>query len=449
MSDDIRVPPHNDDAERSLLGAILLDNEVLDAILSKIGPKDFYRERHRHIFRAMVELYDREDASIDVITLGDALAAEDLLESAGGASYLTRLSNEVPSAANVQHYLRIVNRKSTLRQFISKAGGLVEDAYDDVSDVEGFLDQIEADIFELTQSGVTRDYESMREVISDAYEQLEALYQTNEKITGIPSGFIDLDEITAGWQDSDLIIVAARPGMGKTSLTLNMAAHAAVQRDLPAAFFSLEMSSTQLAIRMLCSEARVDQRRVRAGTMSEQDWSRLLKAAGKLGESPLFLDDTAALSIREFRSKARRLKAEEDVGVIFIDYLQLMEGSRNTDTREQEISEISRGLKEIAKELDIPVIALAQLNRGVESRADKRPKLRDLRESGAIEQDADLICFIYRDEEYNEDTEDQGLAEIIIGKHRNGPVGTVKLRFFPEHTRFENFSPDERAPAQA
>lgn len=447
MSDDIRVPPHNDDAERSLLGAILLDNTVLDSILSKVGPKDFYRERHRHIFRAMEELYDREDASIDVITLGDTLSAKGNLESVGGASYLTRLSNEVPSAANVQHYLRIVDRKSTLREFISKAGGLVEDAYDDVSDVEGFLDQIEADIFELTQSGVSRDYESMREVITEAYQQLEALYQTNEKITGIPSGFIDLDEITAGWQDSDLIIVAGRPGMGKTSLTLNMTAHAALERDVPAAFFSLEMSSTQLAIRMICSQARVNQRKVRAGTMSEQDWSRLLKAAGKLGEAPLFLDDTAALSIREFRSKARRLKAEEDVGVIFIDYLQLMEGSRNTDTREQEISEISRGLKEIAKELDIPVVALAQLNRGVESRADKRPKMRDLRESGAIEQDADLICFIYRDEVYNEDTEDQGLAEIIIGKHRNGALGNVKLRFFPEHTRFENLARDERSSA--
>lgn len=443
MNDQIRVPPHNDDAERSLLGAVLLDNDILDTVLTKLSPEDFYRERHRHIFRAMRELHEsQEDPTIDVVTLGDQLAAEEKLEAVGGPSFLTRLSNEVPSAANVDQYVGIVRNKATLRQFISATGDLLEEGYSDVTDVDNFLDRAEREIFDITQSGATRDYASISEVLKDAFEQLEALHETSEKITGIPSGFADLDEITAGWQDSDLVIIAGRPGMGKTTLTLNMAAHAALERNVPVGFFSLEMSNSQLATRLLCSEAQVNQRDVRAGTAGERDWEKLIKAAGKLNKAELFLDDTPALSIMELRSKCRRLVAEEDVGIVFIDYLQLMQPSKSHDIREQEISEISRSLKGIAKELAIPVVALAQLNRGVESRADKRPKLRDLRESGAIEQDADLICFIYRDEVYNEDTEDQGIAEIIIGKHRNGPVGTIRLRFFPEHTRFENLAPE-------
>ena len=444
MSDEIRVPPHSDEAERSLLGAVLLDNEVMDRVLTKIDPEDFYRERHRHIFRAMNEIFEstEEDNSIDVITLGDYLSAEEQLESVGGASFLTRLSNEVPSAANVENYIRLVRKKSMLRQFISSAGSLVEESYSDVADVDGFMDRAEREIFAITQTGISRDYAKISEVLEDAFEQLEALYETTEQITGVPSGFIDLDDITAGWQDSDLIIVAARPAMGKTSLTLNMLAHAAMERNVPAVFFSLEMANTQLATRMLCTEARVNQRKVRKGTVTEREWSKLIKAAGRLNQAKLYLDDTPAISIMEMRSKCRRLKAEHDIGIVFIDYLQLMTGGGGHDIREQEISEISRGLKGIAKELDIPVVALAQLNRGVESRTDKRPKMRDLRESGAIEQDADLITFIYRDEVYNEDSEDKGIAEIIIGKNRHGPIDTVRLRFFPEYTRFESFAPD-------
>ncbi|AWV90930.1 replicative DNA helicase [Bradymonas sediminis] len=438
----IRVPPHNEDAERSLLGAILLDNRVLDEILSRLSVEDFYREPHRHIFRAMADLHRRSEP-VDVITLADHLAAENRLEAVGGPSFLARLSNAVPSAANAAQYGEIVRRKSALRKFIATADTLVQDAYADVPDVTEFMDEVERQLFAITQSGVKKDYSSMREVIQSAFTQIESLYNKSEHITGVPSGFADLDEMTAGWQRSDLIIVAARPAMGKTSFTLNMAAHAAISRGIPAVFFSLEMSNEQLAIRLLCSEARVDQSKLRRGNMNDQEWAKLIKAAGSLSEAQIFLDDTPALPIMEFRSKCRRLKAEHDIGIIFIDYLQLMRGSGGPNgSREQEISEISRNLKAVAKELNVPVIALAQLNRGVESRADKRPMMSDLRESGAIEQDADIITFIYRDEVYNPDTEEKGVAEIIIGKHRNGSIGSVKLRFFGPITRFENLAPD-------
>ncbi len=439
----IRVPPHNDDAERSLLGSILLDNRVLDEVQGRLKAEDFYRESHRHVFRSMALLHARGEA-IDMITLADHLSASDFLENVGGVNFLARLSSEVPSAANVEHYANIVRRKASLRAFISTSDELVEECYGDVNDVELFMDLAEQRLFQITQSGAARSYSTMREVVREAFGQIEALYQKSEHITGVPSGFVDLDEITAGWQGSDLIILAARPAMGKTSATLNMLTHAALHRNTPAAFFSLEMSNQQLAIRMLCSEAHIDQSRLRRGQMTEQEWNRLIKAAGTLSEAKIFLDDTPALPIMEFRSKVRRLKAEHDIGIIFIDYLQLMRGSaKNSNSREQEISEISRNLKAVAKELNIPIIALAQLNRGVEQRADKRPMMSDLRESGAIEQDADLILFIYRDEVYHPETEEKGVAEIIIGKHRNGSLGTVRLRFFASHTRFENLAPED------
>ncbi|RDV38212.1 replicative DNA helicase [Bradymonadaceae bacterium TMQ3] len=446
----LRVPPHNEDAERSVLGAILLDNRVLDELSGTLKPEDFYREAHRHIFRAMSALHGRSEP-VDVLTLADFLSAEDNLEAAGGATYLTRLSGEVPSAANVGQYSAIVRRKSALRQFIATADELVGECYNDVNDVETFMDDAEQRLFSITQSGQKRGYTSMREVVKSAFDQIEKLYQKSETITGVPSGFIDLDEITAGWQPSDLIIVAARPAMGKTSFTLNMTAHAAIMRKVPAVFFSLEMSNEQLAIRMLCSEARINQSNLRRGSMTEQEWARLIKAAGTLSESKIFLDDTPGLSIMEFRSKCRRLKAEHDIGMIFVDYLQLMSGSQRSKSasREQEISEISRGLKGVAKELNVPIIALAQLNRGVEQRADKRPMMSDLRESGAIEQDADLIGFIYRDEVYYPESEAKGLAEFIIGKHRNGSIGTVHMRFFGPYTRFENLAPEDAARVAA
>jgi replicative DNA helicase len=437
----IRVPPHNEDAERSVLGAILLDNRVLDELLGTLEPDDFYREPHRHVFRAMQSLHVRGEA-VDVITLADWLGAEGLLEASGGPTYLARLASEVPSAANVAHYANIVRKKASLRRFILTSDALISECYSDVNDVEAFMDEAEQRLFAITQQGQKRAYSSMREVIKDTFPQIEALYQKSESVTGVPTGFIDLDEMTSGWQNSDLIILAARPAMGKTAFTLNMATHAAVTRKIPAAFFSLEMSNQQLAIRMLCSEGRIDQGNLRRGRMTEQEWARLIKAAGSLSESKIFLDDTPGLSIMEFRSKCRRLKAEHDIGIVFVDYLQLMSGSNRTksSSREQEISEIARGLKGVAKELNVPIIALAQLNRGVESRADKRPMMSDLRESGAIEQDADIISFIYRDEYYNPETEAKGIAEIIIAKHRNGSTGTVNLRFFGAHTRFENLA---------
>lgn len=793
-SQELRTPPHNDEAERSLLGSIFLDNRVLDEVSSLVQPEDFYRESHRHIFRAILALHSRGDV-VDVITLADYLQAEQLLDAIGGPNFLARLSQDVPSAAHVTYYATIVSRKASLRNFITTAHALVDECYNDVTDFEAFMDTAESKLFAITQAGVKKNYSTMREVIKEAFAQIEALYQKAEQVTGVPSGFIDLDEITAGWQPSDLIILAARPAMGKclsasarvllangdyptieelflrghaspvtltnalrleetqacgflddglkpvwrvttrlgrqleatqihplltldgwsslgnlapgnrialprelsffgssqlapehitllaalvtgatlraedehfarefglwgctptelclpdevmtlrreqlaqllsrllahagelrqgeqdepsfvfttasvrlaeqvshlllrfgviasihrgergightlrvslgaslqalarevgiheasdkvlevlssasaqdeeeipqeiwahitqrsglepavvleragldarlaeraltraqleriahtlqnpglmvvanaqviwdeivsieslglrqvydisipethnfvandvcvhnTALTLNMVAHAAIERKVPVAFFSLEMANVQLAIRMLCSEARVDQGKLRTGRMSEQEWARLIKAAGTLSDAPIFLDDTPALPLMEFRSKVRLLKAEQDIGIIFIDYLQLMKArGANIGSREQEISEISRNLKGIAKELNVPVIALAQLNRGVESRADKRPMNSDLRESGAIEQDADIISFIYRDEVYNPESEDKGIAEIILGKHRNGSLGTVRLRFFGQYTRFDNLAPD-------
>ena len=438
----LRTPPHNDEAERSLLGAIFLDNRVLDEVSAVVQPEDLYRESHRHVYRSMLILHGRGDA-IDVITLADYLHADGLLDAVGGPNFLARLSSEVPSSANVSYYATIVSRKASLRNFITTAHALIDECYQDVTDFEAFMDSAESKLFAITQSGAKKNYSTMREVIKEAFAQIESLYQKAEQVTGVPSGFIDLDEITAGWQPSDLIIVAARPAMGKTSFTLNMAAHAAIERKTPVAFFSLEMANVQLAIRMLCSEARIDQSKLRTGRMTEQEWARLIKAAGTLSEAPIFLDDTPALPIMEFRSKARMLKAEQDIGIIFVDYLQLMKArGANIGSREQEISEISRNLKGIAKELSIPIVALAQLNRGVESRADKRPMNSDLRESGAIEQDADIIGFIYRDEVYNPDTEQKGIAEFIFGKHRNGGLGTVRMRFFGSYTRFENLAPD-------
>ncbi len=443
--DGLRSPPHNDDAERNLLGAILMDPRALDEVSATVDPEDFYRESHRHIFRAMCALAARGD-DIDAVSMNDYLDAEGVLDSVGGPNAVVRLSNEVVSAVNVGTYANIVRRKSALRSFIRTADSLVDECFDDVPDVEAFLDEAESKIFQITQRGQARGYSSMRDVIREAFTQIEAQYQKSEAVTGVSSSFVDLDRITSGWQASDLIIMAARPAMGKTALTLNMLVHAAVERKTPAAFFSLEMSNHQLAIRMLCSQARIDQGKLRTGQMTEQEWAKLLKAAGSLSDAKIFLDDTPSLPIMEFRSKARRLKAEHDIGIIFIDYLQLMRGSAaalRSGSREQEISDISRNLKAVAKELNIPIIALAQLNRGVEQRADKRPMMSDLRESGAIEQDADLICFIYRDEVYNPDTERKGIAEIIIGKHRNGAIGTVNLRFFNSFTRFENLAPED------
>ncbi|MEO1272083.1 MAG: replicative DNA helicase [Myxococcota bacterium] len=397
---------------------------------------------HRHIYRAMETIANRGQA-IDVVTLVELMSSESKLEAVGGMTALTALATQVPTAANIKYYAEIVRKKAVLRKIIAFAGEIAEECYGDVGDIEEFLSRAEGRMFSLTEGRLSGGYRHMKDVVKGAFEQIESLYEKGEAITGVPSGYIDLDAKTSGWQPSDLIIIAARPAMGKTALTLNMACNAATRFGRSVLFCSLEMSSEQLAMRLLASEARIELGRLRTGQIKEKEWARLMRAATDLSKARIFLDDTAGLSPQVLATRARRLKAEHGLDIVVIDYLQLMETlSANINSREQQISDISRKLKMLAKDLEIPVIALAQLNRGVESRSDKRPMLSDLRESGAIEQDADIISFVYRDEYYHEDSEAKGITEVIIGKHRGGSTGTVMLRFFPEFTRFENLAQD-------
>ncbi len=432
-----KLPPQNIEAEQSVLGAILIDNDAMNKVLEILGEKDFYRETHRLIFFSMIELYEKNHP-IDLVTLTDHLRSRGELEAVGGATYLASLVNAIPTSANVRHHSRIVHEKALLRNLIEASTEILSQGYEGTRDVDDLLDYAEQRIFSLSERKIRPSFFHIREIIKDSFETIERLYEKKEMITGVPSGFIDVDERTSGFQPGDLIIVAGRPSMGKTSFCLCVAQHLGTELREPVAVFSLEMSKMQLVLRMLCSEARVDAHKLRSGFIGRADWAKLTTAAGRLAEAPVFIDDTPAISVLEMRAKARRLKAEHGLKMIIVDYLQLMRGRRNADTREQEISEISRSLKSLAKELDIPVIALSQLNRAVESRGDKRPLLADLRESGAIEQDADVIIFIYRDELYHKTEENAGRAEINIGKQRNGPTGIVKLAFIDKYTRFEN-----------
>ncbi len=437
-----RVPPQSLEAEESVLGAILLANETINHALEIIGPEDFYREANRAIFQTMVELSERNQP-VDAITLTEALRAKGLLEEVGGAAYIAHLVTRVPSAANIAHYARIVREKSVLRRLVSVTTSLANEAYERQSDVDEFLDEAEHRIFEIAERRIAPSFHTMQDLTRESLRLIEQLYERRELVTGVPTGFTDLDRLTAGLQPSDLIIIAARPSMGKTALALNIAAYAALEADPPVgvAFFSLEMSKEQLVLRLLCSEARVDSAKVRSGYLRAEDFPRLAQAAARLSEAPIFVDDSSDISPIVLKAKCRRLARERSVrlGLIIVDYLQLMRPSRPADSREREISEISRSLKALAKELKVPVVALSQLNRQVENRADRRPLLADLRESGAIEQDADVIAFIYRDEVYNKNSKDVGVAEIIVAKQRNGPVDTVKLTFLPQYTRFENY----------
>ncbi len=430
----------------SLLGGVLLDGEVFDEVNALVTADDFYKESHRHIFRAMVSVNTRSEA-LDLITVTQQLQDEKRLEAAGGLAYIAGLPSQVPTAANVSYYAGIVRKKAVLRRVIALAGEMAEECYGDVGGLEEFLGGLESRLFALSDNRMTTGYRSIKDVAMIAFNRIETLYEQSADLTGVPSGFVDLDKITAGWQPSDLIIVAARPAMGKTAFTLNIACNASVRFNRSVLFCSLEMSAEQLAVRLMASEARIDVSRMRTGQLKEQEWERLMKAVSTLAKSSLFIDDSASLSPQVLASRARRLKAEHGLDLIIIDYLQLMETlTPNINSREQQIGDISRKLKMLAKDLHVPVIALAQLNRGVEQRADKRPMMSDLRESGAIEQDADIISFVYRDEYYNEDSEDKGLGEIILGKHRSGSTGTVKLKFFPQYTRFENLARDEEEP---
>jgi replicative DNA helicase len=437
-----RLPPQNLDAEQSVLGAVLLDNAVLPRVIELLTAEDFYRGPHRRVFAAMLELFER-DESIDLITLRERLEQKNLLEEVGGAAFLAALVDQVPTAANVAYHAKIVREKAIMRGLITASTEIAALSYEGAQDVEQILDEAERRIFQLSERSVRAGFVPMRAAVKDSFKVLEQLYQKKEHVTGVPSGFTELDNMTSGFQPSDLVIIAGRPSMGKTAFVLNIAEHVGLVAGLPVAVFSLEMSREQLVMRMLSAVSGVDGNRLRRGFLSREDWPLLSRAAGKLSESPIFIDDSAACTVLEIRAKARRLKADHGLALVVIDYLQLVRGRDRVENRQQEISEISRSLKSLAKELKVPVLALSQLSRAVESRGgDKRPQLSDLRESGAIEQDADVVAFIFREDMYREDADQQqGIAEVIVRKQRNGPTGVVKLAFRKECTRFANLAP--------
>lgn len=432
-----RVPPQNLEAERATLGGMLIDQDAIPRVLEFLSADECYQESHREIFQAIITLFQRNEPA-DLVTVTNALRTSNKLDSVGGAAYLSELAEQVPTTANIAFYAKIVHEQALLRRLIAGGTEIVQKCYQNSGeDVDNLVDEAEKIIFNVAEDKSKRSFYTMREIVKESFKLIEQRYEQKNSITGVPTGFSDLDHKTAGMQPSDLIIVAGRPAMGKTSLALCMAAHAALDSQVPTAVFSLEMSKEQLVYRLLCSEAKVDASRLRGGYLAESDWPKLTQAAGHLSDAPIYIDDTPAISVLEMRAKARRLQREKGLGFIIVDYLQLMRAGGRVESREREISEISRSLKALAKELNVPVIALSQLNRAVESRQDKRPQMSDLRESGAIEQDADVICFVYRDEVYNPETADRGIAEVIIGKQRNGPTGTVRLKFFNEYTRFE------------
>ncbi len=437
-----RLPPQNIEAEQSLLGGLLIDDSALTRVVEIVQPDDFYKEAHRIIYSHILQLFDRSEPR-DLVTVHNALASSGKLEAVGGAAYLAELAETMPMAANIEYYARIVRDKSLLRKLIAASAEIAGRCYEEnAGDVDDILAEAESAIFEISQQKIKKSFHPIKSVLKASIKRVETLFEKSEMITGVPSGFTELDKLTAGFQPSDLIIIAGRPSMGKTAFALNIVQHAALSQGITTAFFSLEMAKEQLALRMLCSEARVDAQKVRTGFLSEEDWTKLINAAGPLAEAKIFIDDTPALPILEMRAKARRLQSEHGLGLVVVDYLQLMRGRSNVERREQEISEISRSLKAMAKELNVPVIALSQLNRKVEDRPNKRPQMSDLRESGAIEQDADVIAFIYRDEVYNKaaDNPNRGKAEIIVGKQRNGPTGVVHLAFVAHLSSFANLA---------
>ncbi|EHQ92342.1 replicative DNA helicase [Desulfosporosinus youngiae] len=433
----IKVPPQNLEAEQAVLGAMMLEPEIGSSVFEMLQPEDFYRDNHRLIFSAVQELFEKGDP-VDLVSVAEVLRRQGRLEQVGGIAAISEIARSVPSAANVEYYARIVSEKALLRQLIRATSSILERGYEPGEEARSLLEEAEKLILDLSRQRVKDGFSAIRDVLLDTFEKIEYLYANKGNLTGVPTFFTDLDRMTAGWQPSDLVIIAARPSMGKTALVLNMAQNAAVRAKVAVAIFSLEMSKEQLVQRMLCGEALVDQQRVRTGDLLDTDWPKLTRAVGPLSDAPIFIDDTVGITLAELRSKARRLKSEHDLGLIIIDYLQLLSVGKKSESRQQEVAQISRTLKGIARELKVPVIALSQLNRGVEQRQDKRPIMSDLLESGAIEADADVISFIYRDEYYHSESEKKGIAELIIAKHRNGPVGTVELGFLKEFTKFVN-----------
>jgi replicative DNA helicase len=436
-----RVPPQNLEAEQAVIGAVLLDNNAFSIATESITADAFYKRAHRDIFTAMEALAARTEA-IDVITLADEMKKLGTYESAGGPAYLTRIMDSVHTAANVEYYANIVLEKFILRRLITISNDVMTQAYQAERDASEVLDDAEKLFFELSQQGMFKGFQPIGRIIKERFKNIEEMYASGSHISGVPSPYSDLDAYTSGFQKSDLVIIAGRPGMGKTSFALNLAQHLAIHEKTPVGIFSLEMSCDQLVMRLLCSEARVDSNRLRTGYVKSSEYAELALVAGYLAEAPIYIDDSPGISTVELRAKARRLKAESNVGMILVDYLQLINVKERVENRQQQISLISRGLKSLAKELDIPVIALSQLSRAVESRGgDKRPMLSDLRESGSIEQDADVVLFLFRPEVYEKDPDYKGKAELIISKQRNGPTGTIPLTFIDEYTRFESASP--------
>ena len=442
--DNLKLPPHSIEAEQAVIGGLLLDNRAWEKIADRIHEKDFYRHDHRMIFRAIGAL-ERKTQPFDVVTLSELLAQNEELEEAGGLAYLGRLAKDTPSAANIVAYADIVRERSVLRQLIAVGTDIADSGFrPEGRETTELLEHAEKSVFAIAEQKVRGQtgLRAISQVLSKTVEQIDHLFETKGAVSGVASGFADLDKMTTGFQPGDLVIVAGRPAMGKTTFAMNVAETAAISGKLPVAVFSMEMPGEQLAMRLISSLGRIDQHHIRTGELTDEDWPRITSSISMLSETKLFIDDTPAMSPSEVRTRARRIKREHGLGLVIIDYLQLMQVAGGSENRATEISEISRGLKALAKELGIPVIALSQLNRGLEQRPDKRPVMSDLRESGAIEQDADIILFVYRDEVYNEDSPDKGMAEIIIGKQRNGPIGKVRLAFRGKYTRFDDFMPE-------
>ena len=434
---EVKVPPQNLDAERAVLGSMMIDDEAIGAAIEHIDSSYFYETAHQKIFESIIELYSNRK-NVDLITLSDQLKSQGLIDAIGGVVYLTRLIDQVPSSANIRHYANIVKEKGVQRKLIKNATEIISRSYGTAVDVDELVDSAEQLIFEIATARQKQDTFHIKDILKDAMEVIDNLYKKKQSVTGVPTGFADFDRMTSGLQKSDLIIIAARPSMGKSALASCIAEHAAIEKKLPVAFFSLEMSKEQLVQRMLCSQAGVDAHKVRTGFLSPSEWPMLTRAASRLSNVPFFIDDTPAISVLELRAKARRLKASHNIQLLVLDYLQLMRSTGRSESRQQEISEISRSLKALARELQMPIIAISQLSRAVESRQDHRPQLSDLRESGAIEQDADVVVLLMREEYYLPTEENRGIADIIIAKQRNGPVGTIKLKFFKEFVKFAN-----------
>lgn len=432
-----KVPPHDIEAEQAVIGSMLTDQEAVYAAIERLKPEDFYREDNKQIYTAILNIYNKAEP-IDIITLKAELSSMGKLDAVGGLEYIVELPEKVPTTANVDRYIKIVEEKSLLRNLIRAANEILSSGYAQEDDVENIVDYAEKKIFDVMQKKSQKGYTTIKDVLVESFTKLEELYNQKEHITGVPTGFAELDKKTAGLHGSELILIAARPAMGKSAFALNIGSYAATRANVPVAIFSLEMSKEQVGNRILCSEALVDSNNVRTGELNDEELGKLAETSGELSQAPIYIDDTPGISVMEIRAKCRKLKLEKNIGLVIIDYLQLIQGSGKTSSREQEIAEISRSLKILAKEIEVPVIALSQLSRAVEARPDHRPMLSDLRESGSIEQDADIVMFLYRDDYYNEDSEKKNIAEVIIAKQRAGSTGTVDLAWLGKYTKFAN-----------